>query len=145
MPNQEASPEKKGPKFVDLERAEKAAESGMFVDKKDELVIYHARGLEERSVHSQISRIPAEQGRGQGVGLMRIFTKIHQVYDRLRERKEASADRMRQEREHHIEQALDRLSGVPTQHVLDEAPHTRWKRQLAVERDTKPWGHVGDP
>jgi hypothetical protein len=75
---------------------------------------------------------------------MRIFAKIRQVYDRLCGRKEASADRMRQEREHLSEQALDRLSGVPTQQVLDEAPHTRWKRQLAVERDTKPWGHVGD-
>ena len=36
---------------------------------------------------------------------MRIFAKIRQVYDRLCERKEASADRMRQEREHLSEQA----------------------------------------
>jgi hypothetical protein len=138
MPNQEASPEKKGPKFVDLERAEKAAESGMFVDKKDELVIYHARGLEERSVHSQISRIPAEQGRGQGVGRMRIFTKIRQVYDRLCERKEASADRRRQEREHALELRAGRLDGLSEQ--ADEAPNTRRWRQLAVERDSKMLG-----
>ena len=36
---------------------------------------------------------------------MRIFAKIRQVYDRLCKRKEASADRMRQEREHLSEQA----------------------------------------
>ena len=55
---------------------------------------------------------------------MRIFAKIRQVYDRLCERKEASADQMRQEREHLSEQA-------------DEAPNTRRERQLAVERDSK--------
>ena len=44
---------------------------------------------------------------------------------------------MRQEREHLSEQALDLLSGVSTQHVFDEAPNTRRKRQLAVERDSK--------
>ena len=69
---------------------------------------------EVRSVHSQISRIPAAQGRGQGVGLMRIFAKIRQVYDRLCERKEASADRMRQEREHLSEQADEAIQeGAP--------------------------------
>ena len=52
---------------------------------------------------------------------MRIFAKIRQVYDRLCGRKEASADRMRQEREL-SEQA-------------DEAPNTRRERQIAVERD----------
>jgi hypothetical protein len=76
---------------------------------------------------------------------MRIFAKIRQVYDRLCERKEASADRMRQEREHLSEQALDLLSGVPTQHVFDEAPNTRRERQLAVERDSKLLGHIGNP
>ena len=53
---------------------------------------------------------------------MRIFAKIRQVYDRLCGRIEASADRMRQEREHLSEQA-------------DEAPNTRRERQIAVERD----------
>jgi hypothetical protein len=57
-------------------------------------------------------------------GLMRIFAKIRQVYDRLCERIEASADRMRQEREHLSEQA-------------DEGPTTRRERQIAVERDSK--------
>ncbi len=51
---------------------------------------------------------------------MRIFAKIRQVYDRLCERKEASADRMRQEREHLSEQA-------------DEAYER--ERQIAVERE----------
>ena len=49
---------------------------------------------------------------------MRIFAKIRQVYDRLCERKEASAYRMLQEPEHLSEQA------------------TR-ERRLAVERDSK--------
>ena len=53
---------------------------------------------------------------------MSIFAKIRQVYDRLCERKEASADRMRQEREHLSEQA-------------DEAYER--ERRLAVERDSK--------
>ena len=53
---------------------------------------------------------------------MRIFAKIRQVYDRLCERKEASADRMRQEREHLSEQA-------------DEV--YKRERQIAVERDSK--------
>jgi hypothetical protein len=52
---------------------------------------------------------------------MRIFAKIRQVYDRLCGRIEASADRMRQEREHLSEQD-------------DEAPNTR-RRQIDVERD----------
>jgi hypothetical protein len=43
---------------------------------------------------------------------MRIFAKIRQVYYRLCERKEAGADRMRQEREHLSAQAY-------------EAPNTR--------------------
>ena len=60
---------------------------------------------------------------------MRIFAKIRQVYDRLCERKEASADRMRQEREHLSEQA-------------DESPLTRRERQLAVERDSKLLGLI---
>ena len=46
---------------------------------------------------------------------MSIFAKVRQVYDRLCERIEASADRMRQERE----QAYAR------------------ERQIAVERDSK--------
>ena len=37
---------------------------------------------------------------------MRIFAKIRQVYDRLCERKEAGADRMRQEREHLSERGI---------------------------------------
>ena len=53
---------------------------------------------------------------------MRIFAKIRQVYDRLCERKEASADRMRQEHEYFSERA-------------DEA-YERESR-LAVERDSK--------
>jgi hypothetical protein len=53
---------------------------------------------------------------------MSIFAKIRQVYDRLCERIEASADRMRQGREHLSEQA-------------DEADER--ERQLAVERDSK--------
>ena len=53
---------------------------------------------------------------------MSIFAKIRQLYDRLRERIEASADRMRQERERISEQA-------------DEAYER--ERQLAVERDSK--------
>ena len=53
---------------------------------------------------------------------MSIFAKIRQVYDRLCGRKEASADRMRQEREHLSEQA-------------DET--YKMERQLAVERDSK--------
>ena len=48
---------------------------------------------------------------------MRIFAKIRQVYDRLCERKEASAAGMRQE-EHLSEQA-------------------KRERRLAVERDSK--------
>ena len=53
---------------------------------------------------------------------MRIFAKIREVYDRLCERKEASADRMRQEREH-----------------LSELPDKAYERErlLAVERDSK--------
>lgn len=63
---------------------------------------------------------------------MRIFAKIRQVYDRLCERKEAGADRMRQEREHLSAQA-------------DEAPNTRRERLLAVERDSKLLGlHSGN-
>jgi len=53
---------------------------------------------------------------------MMIFAKIRQVYDRLCERKEASADRMRQEHEYFSERA-------------DEA-YERESR-LAVERDSK--------
>jgi len=56
---------------------------------------------------------------------MSIFAKIRQVYDRLCERKEASADRMRQgqEREHLSEQA-------------------QRERRLAVERDSKLLGLI---
>ena len=61
---------------------------------------------------------------------MRIFAKIRQVYDRLCERKEASADRMRQEREHLSEQA-------------DEAYER--ERQIAVERDSKLLGLITGP
>ena len=53
---------------------------------------------------------------------MRIFAKIRQVYDRLCERKEASADRMRQERAHLSEQANQAYER---------------ERLLAVERDSK--------
>lgn len=53
---------------------------------------------------------------------MSIFAKIRQVYDRLCERIEASADRMRQEREH--------LSELPGEACERE-------RLLAVERDSK--------
>lgn len=63
---------------------------------------------------------------------MRIFAKIRQVYDRLCERKEASADRMRQE-------CAQRLLGLEGEHLsaqADEAPNTRRKRLLA-ERDSK--------
>ena len=47
MPKQKTSRKGEGPKktllrFVDLERAEKAAESGMFVEKDDLLLLYHA-------------------------------------------------------------------------------------------------------
>jgi hypothetical protein len=73
---------------------------------------------------------------------MRIFAKIRQVYDRLCERKEASADRMRQEREHLSEQAVDSLTNRVDQlsEQADEAPNTRRWRQLAVERDSKMLG-----
>ncbi|MCV3208101.1 hypothetical protein OHD62_15775 [Mesorhizobium sp. YC-39] len=53
---------------------------------------------------------------------MSIFAKIRQVYDRLCERMEASADRMHQEREH--------LSKLPGEAYERE-------RLLAVERDSK--------
>ena len=53
---------------------------------------------------------------------MRIFAKIRQVYDRLCERKEAGAER---------------LYLAPDGVLTDEAPHTRRKRLLAVERDSK--------
>ena len=69
---------------------------------------------------------------------MRIFAKIRQVYDRLCGRKEASADRMRQEREHALELRAGRLDGLSEQ--ADEAPNTRRGRQLAVERDSKMLG-----
>ncbi|MFZ1430738.1 MAG: hypothetical protein WAS21_28720 [Geminicoccaceae bacterium] len=59
---------------------------------------------------------------------MRIFAKIRQVYDRLCGRKEAGADRMRQEQ---------RLYLAPDGVLADEAPNTRRKRLLAVERDSK--------
>lgn len=52
---------------------------------------------------------------------MRIFAKIRQVYDRLCERKEASADRMHQERENFSEQA--------------DKTYEREERQIAVERE----------
>ena len=47
MPKQKTSRRKEGPKktllrFVDLDRAEEAAESGMFVEKEDLLILYHA-------------------------------------------------------------------------------------------------------
>ena len=51
---------------------------------------------------------------------MSIFAKIRQVYDRLCERKEASADRMRQE---------------PFSEQADE--FYKRERQIAVERDSK--------
>ena len=54
---------------------------------------------------------------------MSIFAKIRQVYDRLCERKEASADRMRQEREQ-------------TSASRPMKPYER-ERLLAVERDSK--------
>lgn len=69
---------------------------------------------------------------------MRIFAKIRQVYDRLCERKEASADRMRQEREHLTAMRADEL--VRHGEQADEAPNTRRWRQLAVERDSKMLG-----
>jgi hypothetical protein len=53
---------------------------------------------------------------------MSIFAKIRQVYDRLCERKEASADRMSQEHEYLSEQT-------------DES--YKRERRLAVERDSK--------
>jgi hypothetical protein len=84
----------------------------------------HSKLLTEvRSVHSQISRIPAAQGRGQGVGLMRIFARIRQVYDRLCKRIGASADRKRQEREHFSDKPL--------------TPNERRERQIGVLRDSK--------
>ena len=65
---------------------------------------------------------------------MRIFAKIRQVYDRLCERKEASADRMRQERD-----ARSNCEGAPSSSMAsalamaDEASTmTRRWRQLAV-------------
>ncbi|CAN7451314.1 hypothetical protein LJR234_003155 [Mesorhizobium amorphae] len=53
---------------------------------------------------------------------MSIFAKVRQVYDRLCERMEASADRMRQKRE-----------------LLSELPGEAYERErlLAVERDSK--------
>jgi hypothetical protein len=71
---------------------------------------------------------------------MRIFAKIRQVYDRLCERKEARADRMRQEREHLSERRAWQVlgeSGAPVSGAIHESPNTRRKRQLAVERDSK--------
>lgn len=71
---------------------------------------------------------------------MRIFAKIRQVYDRLCERKEASADRMRQEREHLSEQA-DEAPNARARGSHDQAGHApvvgsrRWERLLADERD----------
>jgi len=56
---------------------------------------------------------------------MSIFASIRQVYDRLCERKEASADRMHQERENFSEQA--------------NKTYER-ERQIAVERDAKQLG-----
>ena len=53
---------------------------------------------------------------------MRIFAKIRQVYDRLCERIKASADRMRQVREHLSKQANEAYQR---------------ERQIAVERDSK--------
>ncbi|UVK39935.1 hypothetical protein LHFGNBLO_001350 [Mesorhizobium sp. AR10] len=53
---------------------------------------------------------------------MSIFAKIRQVYDRLCGRKEASADRMRQEHEYFSEQTDD---------AYDR------ERRIAVERDSK--------
>ncbi len=53
---------------------------------------------------------------------MSIFAKIRQVYDRLCERIEASADRIHQKREHLSEQAGE----------ADER-----ERLLAIERDSK--------
>ena len=70
---------------------------------------------------------------------MRIFAKIRQVYDRLCERKEASADRMRQEREH-LSAPLERRYLAPDGVLADEAPNTRRGRLLAVERDSKMLG-----
>jgi hypothetical protein len=54
---------------------------------------------------------------------MRIFAKIRQVYERLCERKEASADRMRQE---------------PFSEQADK--FYKRERQIAVERDSKMTG-----
>ena len=58
---------------------------------------------------------------------MSIFATIRQLYDRLCERTEGSADRTRQEREHLIEQA-------------DEADGR--ERRIAVERDSKLLGLI---
>ena len=55
---------------------------------------------------------------------MSLFAKIRQVYDRLRERIEASAGRMRQEREHLSAQADEK------------------ERQIAVERNSRAAGPV---
>ena len=41
MPKQKASRKGEGPN-VDLDRAEEAAESGLFVEKEDLLILYHA-------------------------------------------------------------------------------------------------------
>ncbi len=60
---------------------------------------------------------------------MRIFAKIRQVYDRLCGRKEASADRMRQEREHLSESRPMK-------------PTNERERLLAVERDSKLLGLI---
>ena len=57
---------------------------------------------------------------------MTIFAKIRQVYDRLFEGNEASADRMPQEREHLSEQA--------------DKTYKR-ERQIAVEREWRKYSN----
>ena len=68
---------------------------------------------------------------------MRIFAKIRQVYDRLCERKEASADRNSQERAVYDLDIAGRL-----EHLSEQAKR---ERRLAVERDSKLLGQVGLP
>jgi len=72
---------------------------------------------EERPFPDIQDERPAAQVEDKELG---IFAKIRQVYERLCERKEASADRMRQE---------------PLSEQADE--FYKRERQIAVERDSK--------
>ena len=68
---------------------------------------------------------------------MRIFAKIRQVYDRLCERKEASAAGMRQERDSKVYD----LDGIDELHQLEHlSEQAKRERRLAVERELQAVG-----